>query len=164
MGKTRPMRQPSERFARVPEFVAEAFPDLSHSAVRVYVALAAHKDWRTNEVSASYPTIAKWAGVNRKSVHKAINELSEVRALSWQAGKKGRANRFYIPNEPKAAPTDGIISDRAESQSLVLGSPKDFPQAVPTDGTHYKKESLLQEESDPYFEELKRRSRLNGYY
>lgn len=152
------------RFARVPEFVALALPGLCHSASKVYIALALHADFRTKRVSASYETIASWAGVNRKSVHKAIQELGSVGALSWRTGNKGKPNSFFLPNELPTVPTDGTISDEDEYQETVRGSPKNSAGSVPTGGTRIRKKSIYPKIDDSYFEELRRQHELSSHY
>ena len=78
------------RFVQVPNQIARC-PDLSPSEFRVLVALMSLKP-----CYPSYEDLARWTGLNRKTVGRVLKELKTKKVLKWKRGHSGGKNNEYF--------------------------------------------------------------------
>lgn len=150
----------ASRFLRIPYAVADALPTMSKSALATYVALTRHADWQRRTCRASYPTLAEWAGLDRKTVASAIRELERLGFISWTKGNKGRSNLYCLPLEP--VPMAGTTQQLGLPSERDGVGPADGTTPVPIAGTRNKRRILY--ESSKWSGESERQAKLDAFY
>jgi len=111
---------------------------MSGSSCKVYLALLCRADFDTLECWPSTQTIASDAGVSKRSVNFALNELVKLRVITRYSGKQSVGNivnRYIItqPPDPSANSTQGLCNKCATPSTYFAHKQETRTKAIKQD-------------------------------